>query len=129
MSIVAKEIKWDIDFDDISALLDSLSYDKAAETLEISKELYANMTTEERHDYAYDCFKKDPAFFNDILNLPSKVKIPRGLTDQEDISDWLSDTYGYCHSGFSLENTSKRDHESKRRRQAKTANSASHQQR
>ena len=38
---------------------------------------------------------------NDFL--PTEVEIPIGITDEEEISDWLSDEFGYCHEGFCLE--------------------------
>lgn len=31
--------------------------------------------------------------------LPTEVEIPKEI-DFEDVSDWLSDTYGFCHFGF-----------------------------
>ena len=43
-----------------------------------------------------------------LLTLPTEVEIPSYLiTDNEDdslddISDWLSDEYGFCHDGFEL---------------------------
>lgn len=36
------------------------------------------------------------------VDLPDIVKVPDDLTDGEDISDWLSDEYGFCHDGFAL---------------------------
>ena len=36
------------------------------------------------------------------VDLPNIVKVPDDLTDGEDISDWLSDEYGFCHDGFAL---------------------------
>lgn len=40
----------------------------------------------------------------DILaGLPTEVEIPDDLYDEDDISDWLSDEYGYCHNGFEIE--------------------------
>lgn len=39
----------------------------------------------------------------DILaELPTEVKIPEGI-DEDEVEDWLSDEYGYCHYGFDLE--------------------------
>ena len=32
--------------------------------------------------------------------LPDEVELPSSLTDEEEISDYLSDTYGFCHKGF-----------------------------
>lgn len=36
------------------------------------------------------------------VDLPNVVKVPDNLTDGEDISDWLSDKYGFCRDGFAL---------------------------
>ena len=38
----------------------------------------------------------------DLENLPQKVKIPDGMTDDDEISDYLSDLTGFCHFVFSL---------------------------
>ena len=46
---------------------------------------------------------------NDVLEmLPTEVEIPNHLIenyeedDDDDISDWLSDEFGFCHHGFEL---------------------------
>lgn len=40
---------------------------------------------------------------NDLLScLPTEVEIPEGI-DKDEVEDWLSDEYGYCHYGFILE--------------------------
>ena len=47
-----------------------------------------------------------------LETLPTEVEIPDSLIDEEfdedyyysDISDWLSDEYGFCHFGFELVN-------------------------
>ena len=41
--------------------------------------------------------------YDDDNFLPTEVEIPTGMTDAEEISDWLSDKFGYCHEGFCLE--------------------------
>lgn len=38
-----------------------------------------------------------------FAELPTEVEIPDDLYDEDDISDWLSDEYGYCHNGFEIE--------------------------
>lgn len=38
---------------------------------------------------------------NDLL--PSEIEIPEGMEDEDEISDYLSDTTGYCHKGYVLE--------------------------
>lgn len=52
--------------------------------------------------------KWDVDELGDLEYLPTEVEIPSYLiTDDiddslEDISDWLSDEYGFCHDGFEL---------------------------
>lgn len=37
------------------------------------------------------------------VSLPTEIEIPKEICDDEDeISDYLSDTTGYCHNGFNL---------------------------
>lgn len=41
-----------------------------------------------------------------LASLPTEVEIPQDIADLDDddaISDWLSDTFGFCHFGFSIE--------------------------
>ena len=37
--------------------------------------------------------------------LPQTIPIPNGMTDEEAISDYLSDQTGFCHKGFQLAET------------------------
>ena len=34
--------------------------------------------------------------------LPTEVEIPKGMVDEEEISDYLSVQEGFCHNGFAL---------------------------
>lgn len=36
------------------------------------------------------------------VDLPREIDIPIGMTDEEEISDYISDVTGYCHKGFDL---------------------------
>lgn len=38
----------------------------------------------------------------DLDSLPQRVILPEGMTDDDEISDYLSDLTGFCHRGFSL---------------------------
>ena len=98
----AKNIQWDINMSDILDVLDEITAKNAAKALEIPYDTYANMTTEERHDYAYDFFRRYPAAKNELMDLPNDVEIP-STVPQHDIADWLSDSYGFCHDGFELD--------------------------
>lgn len=36
------------------------------------------------------------------IELPESIEIPEGMTDEEEVSDYLSEQTGYCHKGFVL---------------------------
>lgn len=104
-------IQWDIDVSDaIDALLEKRT-EAAAEILGIPSDQYANMTTSERVDYANDLFRRSPATMEEMYNLPNEVELPEELakeagTDdpyEDDITEWLSDEYGTCVSGWNFD--------------------------
>ena len=35
--------------------------------------------------------------------LPTEIDIPEGMTNEDEISDYLSEVTGYCHQGYVLE--------------------------
>lgn len=39
----------------------------------------------------------------DLDSLPSEIDIPEGMTDEDKISDYLSEQTGFCHKGYVLE--------------------------
>lgn len=43
-----------------------------------------------------------------LRELPSEMEIPEGVTDEDEISDYLSDETGFCHNGFELVDQLKR---------------------
>ena len=45
----------------------------------------------------------DVDYEEDLELLPKEIEIPDWMTDEEEITDYLSDTTGYCHKGFYLE--------------------------
>lgn len=44
----------------------------------------------------------DVDFEEDLENLPIEIDIPNGMTDEEEISDYITDETGFCHNGFEL---------------------------
>lgn len=38
----------------------------------------------------------------ELVSLPNEIDIPEGMTDEDEISDYLSDETGFCHKGFDL---------------------------
>ncbi len=113
--LVAYNIDWDIDIEEMYDILDNSTVTQAAKMLEMPLERYDNMTTEERHDYAYDKIHHNRLDAAEMLGLPDEVKIPEnvlehyGITskddDMSDITDWLSDEYGYCIKGYEIKDT------------------------
>lgn len=39
----------------------------------------------------------------DLEMLPTEIDIPEGMTDEDEISDYISDATGFCHKGFVLD--------------------------
>lgn len=39
----------------------------------------------------------------ELADLPEEIEIPDGMTDDEKISDYISDFTGFCHKGFEIE--------------------------
>lgn len=37
------------------------------------------------------------------VSLPYEITIPDGMTDEDEISDYISDITGFCHEGFVLD--------------------------
>lgn len=44
----------------------------------------------------------DTDFVEDLQKLPTEIDIPSGVTDEDVISDYITDLTGFCHKGFSL---------------------------
>lgn len=38
----------------------------------------------------------------ELEDLPTEIEIPDGMTDEEEISDYITDETGFCHFGFEL---------------------------
>ena len=39
---------------------------------------------------------------NIAADLPNYMIVPEGMSDKEEISDWISNETGFCHQGFKL---------------------------
>lgn len=37
-----------------------------------------------------------------LYKLPEEIEIPNEMTDEDEISDYISDATGFCHYGFEL---------------------------
>lgn len=41
---------------------------------------------------------------NDLEQLPKEIEIPSEMTDEEEISDYITNFTGFCHKGFDIKN-------------------------
>lgn len=109
----ATNIKWDVDTDDLLAEVDNMPVEDIANILNISTEQYNSMSTKNQQEYFLNYIHQNSdayaCFLEDYLGLPQEVEIPESLAEQygednftEDISDWISDTYEFCHAGFDI---------------------------
>ena len=103
----AYDIWWDFDKDQIFERIDETDSAEMAKIIDITPKQYESLSPEERHDLAYDKFRHCPALLDEFMGLPDEIDIPPELVDPEDISDWLSDEYGFCHEGFQLKTVEK----------------------
>lgn len=40
---------------------------------------------------------------DDVSDLPAEITIPDGMSDDDEISNYITDLTGFCHKGFVLE--------------------------
>lgn len=109
----AAKIQWDVDTEDFLEALTSMESTKAAPILNMPVECYEDMSYEQLEQYVNGSWKKDSQTMAELMGLPSEVTVedPCVEKDEENASEWLSDylsdTYGFCHKGFefTLEDT------------------------
>lgn len=44
----------------------------------------------------------DVDYEEELEDLPTEIEIPNGMTDEEEISDYITDKTGFCHYSFEL---------------------------
>lgn len=103
MGIKVSNIKWVFDMNEVFELLDFIGCQEASKILKIPCDKYESMSKSERHVFAYNQFRHNRASYEELFDLPSCIVVPRELKTEDDISDWLSDEYGFCHEGFDME--------------------------
>lgn len=103
--LIAYDIQWNVDMDELYEKFDDMSAKKAAEMLCCPKSVYANMHEEKRHDLVRDRFHHHVLDAAEFVGLPNEVVLPTELITEDDVSDYLSDEFCYCHEGFSLKST------------------------
>lgn len=112
---VMAKVNWDITKEDIENLIaDGLS-NQAKSHLSISPYEYETMEIDERIDYVENEIRHNRLNINDLFGLSDEIAIPSDVIDHyanecetEDeildcLADWVSDEYGFCHKGISVE--------------------------
>lgn len=51
----------------------------------------------------WDLSDEDNEINAEDLNLPTEIELPEGMTDEDEISDYISEVTGFCHYGYELE--------------------------
>lgn len=105
MNIKVVDIEWDVDVEEGYKVLDSMPAKEASEALGIPFKTYSNMTTEERHDYAYDSWRHNRTSLSEFVGAPNEVEIPNPedpAWNEDTISDYVSEETGWCHHGFKV---------------------------
>lgn len=101
--VYAYNIGWDIDIDDAVGQLMLMSVQDAAKALNIPVSKFSELSPTERESVAADKFRHCPGLMEDVCDLPAQVEIPENIEDDtEAITEYLSDKYGYCISGYKL---------------------------
>lgn len=104
----AVDIEWDIDINEALEKIHSMSVAEQAKTIEMNPLHYERLSIEHRDDHIRDYYHHRPGALLDLMQLPTEVELPDAVTDTEDIANYLSDYYGFCHRGFELQGKSKR---------------------
>lgn len=74
----------------------------AAEVLGMEVCEYRNLSYADRYDFVKNLIEESPDIVNEVLELPYSVKVPKGITTEEDITNWLADTYGTFFSHYDI---------------------------
>lgn len=94
-------IEWDFDVDDIFTTINEMTTEQASEILGVDIEMYKKITTEELCDCINEIFDTNPNKFCEIFDLPTSIVIPESVVgDEDNISEWLSNEYGFCIRGL-----------------------------
>lgn len=99
----AYNIQWDVNLDDFLETLREMSNKDAAKSLKIKTSEYKKMSEADIREKAREKFNTSKTSIAEFMGLPSEIEIPDCIShDDETISEWLSDTYEFCHNGFEL---------------------------
>ena len=103
-----KNINWEISMEDAYRRLDEMTAERAAKAIGVPARIYVNMTTSERHNFAYEAFRHCHSSLEEFMGLPKEVDIDtngwQDGWDDEDVTDCLYDKYEFCPRSWHYEN-------------------------
>ena len=101
-------IEWTPSTDQVYEILVNGGDDQyAAEVLGMEVYEYRNLSYNDRYDFVKDFIEEFPDVVNEVLELPDSVEVPEGITTEEDITNWLADTYGTFFSHYDIKTDTK----------------------
>ncbi len=101
--MVASNIDWYVSFDEFCEALLMEPDECAAEICHYNTEDYSARTTADKIDAIYDQYHHRPGEVDDYFGLPSEVDLPEGLTDEDMVTEYLSNEYGFFVNGYALD--------------------------
>ena len=79
--VVATNIKWSVTEEEALELLDDMPDEEAARIFELPVERYAEMTVEERHDYALDAWQHNRVSIEEFVHAPEEIALREPAMD------------------------------------------------
>ena len=104
----AINIEWEIDINEVLEKLHGMPVAEQAKTIEMNPLHYERLSIEHRDDHIRDYYHHRPGVLLDLMQLPTEVELPEDVTDTEEVTNCLSDYYGYCLLGYELQGESER---------------------
>ena len=98
----AINIDWDVSLEEIFEFFDCISLERASKIIEVPLSQWSNMTESEQNDYIADAIHHCPNIVYEWLNIPDTVELPKGFFDDDEITEYLSDEYGWFVKGYNL---------------------------
>ena len=95
-------VDWSIEPDELYNAFDGYSEQAAAHLLKTDIETYRNMSADARYDILEWMIHHNVLSAAEVIGLEEEIDVP-DLVQMEDITEWLSDTYGYFVNGWTMD--------------------------
>ena len=93
-------IDWDIGVESITEAFESKTISEIARSIDIPLDKAVAMTIEELQNYVFNVCYDNKYAANKFVGLPDSVDIDEDTWSEEDITNYLSDTFEFCVNGW-----------------------------